>query len=314
MKTKLKRYLGPVIILVTIGLFIWYVRSHPAVIEQLKTTPLSTICLIIIAYAGSLSALAYILQVSLKLYDTIMPYTENFLLTAYSSIINFFGPGQSGPGVRAVYLKVKHGFSLKRFMFVTLIYFAWFAFLSGVMLGAAALPWWVTTFGVAAIIGGCVFIIWRFVQKSSATLVPDGGGKKLAIAVLLIGIGTAAQLLFVTIAYFIELRSVDPSIGIGQAISYTGAANFALFVSITPGAIGIREAFLVFSQNIHGIDTQTIAAASILDRAVYLVVLALLGIVVLATHATTKFRQPKDNADATTKTPDSTKSRPNDAQ
>lgn len=289
MKSKLKRYLGPVVIVITFLVFVWYVRSHPYVIDQLKQTPLSTIVFILLAYFGSLASLAFILEVSIRLYDKFIPYTENFLLTAYSSIINFFGPGQSGPGVRAVYLKVKHGFSLKRFMFVTLFYFAWFAFISGIMLGAAVLPWWVTTFGVIGIIGGCILVIWHFVSKSTVSLVPDSAKPKLVKTILLIGLGTAIQLFFITLAYYIELKSVNPHISIGQVISYTGAANFALFVSVTPGAIGIREAFLLFSQQIHGISTANITAASILDRAVYFVVLGLLGILVLATHASKKF-------------------------
>lgn len=296
MKAKLKRYLGPVIILVTIAAFVWYIESHPLVIEQLKNTEPITIILILLAYAGSLGALAYILQVSLKLYNKTLPYTENFLLTAYSSIVNFFGPGQSGPGVRAVYLKVKHGFSLKRFMFVTLIYFAWFAFISGIMVGAAAFPWWVTTFGVIGIAAASLFFIWHFVGKSNVSLVPNDAKPLLVKTFLLIGLGTAAQLLFVSIAYFIELRSVDSSVTLGQALSYTGAANFALFVSITPGAIGIREAFLLFSQSIHGISPETITAASILDRAVYFVVLALLGLLVLVTHAGKRFQTKNEVA------------------
>jgi uncharacterized membrane protein YbhN (UPF0104 family) len=290
MKAKLKRILGPIIIVLTIVAFIWYVQAHPWVIDELKQTEPLTIVLIVFAYAGSLGALAYILQASLKLYDKFLPYTENFLLTAYSSIINFFGPGQSGPGVRAVYLKVKHGFSLKRFMFVTLIYFAWFAFISGVMVGAAALPWWLTTFGVVGIAGASMFVIWHFVGKSKVSLVPTEARAKLVRTILLIGFGTAAQLFFIAVAYYIELRSVDASVSLGQALSYTGAANFALFVSITPGAIGIREAFLLFSQNIHGISPATIAAASILDRAVYFIVLGILALIVAVTHAGKRFQ------------------------
>lgn len=300
MKAKLKRYIAPIIIIATLLAFVWYVKAHPWVMTQLKATPFSTIMFIVLAYAASLSALAFILQVSLKLYDKILPYGENFLLTAYSSIMNFFGPGQSGPGVRAVYLKVKHGFSLKRFMFVTLIYFAWFAFISGLMAGAAVLPWWVTTFGVIGIAGASTLVIRHFVGKSKVSLIPVEAKSKLARIILLIGLGTAAQLFFIATAYFIELKSVDQTVSLGQAISYTGTANFALFVSITPGAIGIREAFLLFSQQVHGVSPETITAASILDRAVYFVVLGLLGILVVATHAGTKFKtnavakQPSD--------------------
>jgi uncharacterized membrane protein YbhN (UPF0104 family) len=62
----------------------------------------------------------------------------------------------------------------------------------------------------------------------------------------------------------------------------------ALFVSLTPGAIGIREAFLTFSQQLHHIDTSTIVAANIIDRAVYLVFLGVLFIFVFSLHARDK--------------------------
>jgi uncharacterized membrane protein YbhN (UPF0104 family) len=54
---------------------------------------------------------------------------------------------------------------------------------------------------------------------------------------------------------------------------------------LTPGAIGFREAFLIFSQNLHHIPNDIIVAANILDRAVYIVFLCLLFLVVLALHA-----------------------------
>jgi uncharacterized membrane protein YbhN (UPF0104 family) len=58
-----------------------------------------------------------------------------------------------------------------------------------------------------------------------------------------------------------------------------------MFVSITPGAIGFREAFLVFSRNLHHISNTTIVAANIIDRSVYLILLIILAILIIATHA-----------------------------
>ncbi|HEY5152784.1 MAG TPA: hypothetical protein VII55_02310, partial [Candidatus Saccharimonadales bacterium] len=81
------------------------------------------------------------------------------------------------------------------------------------------------------------------------------------------------------------LRSVAPATRFSQAIIYTGAANLALFVSLTPGAIGFRESFLVFSRHLHHISDNTIVAVNILDRSVYIVFLLILAVFIFGTHA-----------------------------
>jgi uncharacterized membrane protein YbhN (UPF0104 family) len=73
-------------------------------------------------------------------------------------------------------------------------------------------------------------------------------------------------------------------------LSYTGAANLALFVSLTPGAIGFRESFLYFSQSLHHITTAQILSANLIDRAVYVIFLLLLLLVVLIMHVGKRLR------------------------
>jgi uncharacterized membrane protein YbhN (UPF0104 family) len=97
-----------------------------------------------------------------------------------------------------------------------------------------------------------------------------------------------AELCVIASWYFVELRAVNPSISVGQAISYSGAANFALFVSVTPDAVGIREAFLLFSQHIHHVSTKDIISANVIDRAAYVLYLVLLLLFVISLHAKEK--------------------------
>ena len=99
--------------------------------------------------------------------------------------------------------------------------------------------------------------------------------------------------------YYVELHSLQSSITLGQAFAYSGAANFALFVALTPGAIGIREAFLFSTEKIHGVPQDVIVAANVLDRAVYLVFLGLLFLIVLSLHANKKLSIPKIKDSAT---------------
>ena len=113
--------------------------------------------------------------------------------------------------------------------------------------------------------------------------------------------------MFIGIRYYFALRAAGTEVSLGQLVSYTGAANFALFVSITPDGIGIREAFLLFAQGIHHVSTQAIVTASLIDRATYVVFLGLLFIIALGIHARDRFRligtkdsgQPAADDDAT---------------
>ncbi|HSX27439.1 MAG TPA: hypothetical protein VLG25_01515, partial [Patescibacteria group bacterium] len=50
-------------------------------------------------------------------------------------------------------------------------------------------------------------------------------------------------------------------------------------------AIGFRESFLLLSSRLHHIDKVTVLNASLIDRGVYVIFLALLFIVVLSLHA-----------------------------
>jgi uncharacterized membrane protein YbhN (UPF0104 family) len=113
-----------------------------------------------------------------------------------------------------------------------------------------------------------------------------------------VGYLAAATLLqagLVSLIYYFELRSVAPATHYSQAIIYTGAANLALFVSLTPGAIGFRESFLLFSQHLHHINSSSIVAASLIDRSVYILFLVILLIGVFGTHANRRVRLAGSN-------------------
>ncbi len=291
MKVIAIRFLGILVVLVTAFAFLWFVHLHPEITLTLKKTPIFTIVVIVLMYAGSISCLAFLLHVMLQLHGKSLSSSEYLLLTSYSSLSNFFGLGQSGPGVRAAYLKAKHAFPIRHFLFGTYIYSAWLIVFSGTMLISAWFSWWQSCLYAAIIIAICALLDLFVTGAKKIPLALPNCKSRLVRMIFMTGVGTALQVGFVTTAYFVELHTVDSNITINQAISFTGAANFSLFVSITPGAIGIREAFLFMSQNIHGVSTETIATASALDRAVYFVVLALLGLLVLFTHAGQRFRQ-----------------------
>ena len=284
MKGRLKTILGPIILAATIVAFVYYIKQHPATVDQILQLPPLTVVVLLGLYLVVFLAYAMVTRASLGIYDKKMSIQENILFNAYSSLINFFGPGQSGPVFRGAYLKKRHGLSVRQFMFTTFIYLGFYAVLSALLMFVGSRPWWQTVLLMAVISAASLAWIWRYKQRAKIGAVR---GFTLGNVSWIFG-ATAIQVLAVVIIYGVELQRVGAGASIGQVMSYTGVANFSLFVALTPGAIGIREAFLVFSQNLHHLGSNIIVAANVIDRAVYLVFLGLLFILVLALHAKKK--------------------------
>ena len=279
-----KRALAISIVIATLAYFTFYLNTHPELLATLARLDPVTLLLLAVGYMLITLINAVILHHSLRFIGKRVPLLDNITLTGYSSIVNFFGPLQSGPGFRAVYLKKKYAVKLRSFLTTTLIFYGFFALINVVLLALASL----LTFGS---LGFYIFFIPACIALFviAAIIINKVERVRLAVRAIklndknfwLIGFG-ALTLTFVTAAtYFVEVHHVDTGVSIFQVIIYTAAANLALFVSLTPGAIGIRESFLMLSQQLHGIDTSVIVGASVIDRAFYVGFLAILFLTLL---------------------------------
>lgn len=282
------------IVLSTVGLFVYYFHSHPEYLRQLLTISPSVIIALLVVNFGLITAVAVINHVSAQICNVNLDKRESFLLTIYSSLANFFGPLQSGPGVRAGYLKARHHVRLRDYTLVTLVGYGFFAIASAFFLVVGVMPWWLSVL-LISFVSGVSFVIIQFFQRKK----PDEKtSPKLLFSVRslgLLGLATLFQVSFTAVRYGIQLAAVGAHTSFGQVISYAGAANFSLFVSITPDGIGIREAFLLFTQRLHGVSTHDIVAASLIDRVSYVVFLAVLGVIALALHAHKRFAPSADD-------------------
>jgi uncharacterized membrane protein YbhN (UPF0104 family) len=286
MKRSLKLALIFLILGGTVTAFILYARSNPEVISKIGDIEPGMMVVLMGLFALWFLSLVLILRVTLRLFSKSMSFQENLLLNAYSSLVNFFGPGQSGPAFRAVYLKKRHDLKIKHYVFGTLLYYGFYAVMSAFLLLVGSRPWWQTTLVMVAAAVFSVAVIRWYAKRSKLKDEPGVNLVNLGWLFLF----TAFQAVVQVGIYAVELHSVSPGVSLAQILSYTGAANFALFVSLTPGAIGIREAFLVFSQNLHHLGNSVIVAANIIDRAAYLLFLGLLFIMVIVFHAKDKLK------------------------
>jgi len=275
---------------IIIGFFGYFIDQHPQIITSLRHTSPGLIIILLMAYGVMMIWWMEIYNCVLSLCGQPLKNKENMLLTIYSTLSNFFLPLQSGPGVRALYLKKRHQVPVYSYLLATLFYLGLYAIISAGFLFVASTFWWLTLPAVilASLISYLVitFTKKQFEKKGRRIKLEFTRAKLTRLFVL-----TLAQVTTQAIIYGIELHSLHPvGFTIRRVISYAGAANFSLFVSLTPGAIGFREAFLVFSQRLHHFTTTIILAANIIDRGVFLIFLAILFIIMLATHAKNKLK------------------------
>jgi len=294
LKSKLFRQLLVVgIIVLTFGIFIWYGASHPKIISTVLGLNPIIIVFLAIAYSLTILANGIILHFSLSYVRRKTSILDNILLTGYSSIVNFFGPLQSGPGFRAVYLKKKYGIEIKKFLLATFVFYLFFGVINLIIVIIAGLvqkPEWRPAIIITALALALLSpLLLRLALKKERIRAFIGSMRLKDKNFWLIGAGAVGLTLSSGLAYFIELNEISGHIGLGQVLVYTATANLSLFVSLTPGAIGFREAFLIFSQQLHAIPTTTIFAASVIDRAFYVAFLLVMFIVLLVINGRKKF-------------------------
>ena len=294
MKRWLKLSLVILILTGTVGAFIVYAHNHPEVVQKIGDIPPAIMAPLMLLFAIWFATLVCSLQITMRMFDKPIKTRENILLNAYSSLVNFFGPAQSGPAFRGLYLKKRHGLPFKYYIFGTLLYYAFYAVLSAFLLFVGSRPWWQTLLLMGAVTLCSIGVLKWYSKRSKLSEKPGVNLTNLTWLFVVVAVQMAAQVGM----FYVEVSSVDPAASLGQILTYTGASNFALFVSITPGAIGIREAFLVVSQNLHHISNTVIVTANIIDRAAYLIFLGILFSMVVLLHAKEKLHVASIRQDA----------------
>jgi uncharacterized membrane protein YbhN (UPF0104 family) len=274
------------VVLATFAVFGWYIYTHPEVINTLTHIGPGALILLTMAYAITIVANGFILHHSLEYVQRKTPMLDNVLLTGYSAIVNFFGPLQSGPGFRAVYLKKKYGIEVRKFIGATVLFYVFFALINAAVIGVAVgLQYPLVLAALIAVLAVLALLFPKFkplllkIRLLNVLLTSEYHPNK---SFWLIGASTGLLIAGSTIAYAVELNLVHAGVGWWSVLVYSATANLALFVALTPGAIGFREAFLLMSQQLHHIDAATIAAANIIDRAFYVVFLLVMFAILLA--------------------------------
>ena len=281
MPKKLRPVLSLLLLAFALVIGVVYILNHRSLLQQLGRTPPLTSFTVLLLYVVMFGVLVLILDAGVRMCRRKLTWRENSLLNAHSLFINFFIPGQGGPAYRGVYLYKKHNLRVKNYIVATLFYYAVYAMLNVCLLLSGRQTWWEVLLALAIVASISWLVIRRYTRRNGL------GAHVLDLSAATIGyvvLATVLQAALQVVIYGVELHSVNPHIHLSQIIVYTGTANLALFVSLTPGAIGIRESFLIFTERLNHISSADIIVANVIDRSVYLVFLLLLMVVTILLH------------------------------
>lgn len=307
--SKYRKYLSLAVLIVSIAIFAAYFVKHRQDFSLLLHINLFYLVLLVLANIASLFVNGIFIKIILVPFNKTIGLAESFYVSLISSMGNYFAPVGAGLGFRAVYLKRRHGLGYGDFLataagnYVLVFLVTSLAGLLalGLMHSHASHAYWVLAAIFAGLfIGDLILISVKVAQLFAGLLQKLRITKPLASVLakiiqgwlLIIGdrrlitrlLGLTAigfPLLIVTI--YLVLSSLHLHVAFSGLLLLAALSSLSVFINVTPGNIGIKEAVLIFSSQAIGLSTPQVLSYSLIDRGVVFLVL-FFGWTFLHTH------------------------------
>jgi len=248
-----------------------------------------------------ISSVLFLVTNGIVLKELLLPFKielsikEWFGLSVITTAGNLLIPLQGGMVTRALYLKSKHDFSYTNFLSalsgIYIIVFwvnSFVALIAMLLIGHyySVFSWLVfVTFLIIFLGLSFIIVISPKIKKTfkleilnKAVRVVNGwlvikNSKRTILAVTIISL---INVFLMSVSSFLEFRVIGVEISFLKALFISIVSTLSLFVSLTPGSLGIKEAFVAFTSGVVGISSANAVAVSILDRLVSLIPLVIL--------------------------------------
>ncbi len=298
-KTQISRAITAIFLAV----FIWYGLSNKQIFLALSGVSVASIILITLGRFVVYFSNGLFTKWSAELFTKKISLGEGVYISILSAVGNFFGPLLGGTSIRAVYLKKVHGLTYSYFT-STLIGYYLILFIINCLMALTALAFLpkdnktnflLVFFGLWL---GAMLLLSRLRLPSRVT----GNNNKNAIArritkvlvnteegwqqilsdkKLLLKLVLIAALSFLGgfMMYYFEFNALGISTYFPTVLLYTSFVTISLLISLTPGAIGIRETILLITSATMGLAAEDILKLAVLDRAINFSLLFLLFLV-----------------------------------
>ncbi len=290
-----KKIFQILILVILISWFVGYFYQNIDEFKQLKVvnavyiTPLFFLFTLLLINDGLIS------KYLLESFNIKLKFKEWFGLSVINTAGNYLTALRGGAVARAIYLKKIHQLSYSYFLStlagIYIIIFLVYSFIG--LLTMAFLYYSLEIFNVLIFVVflavflsllGIVFFspkikktkysfINKFVNVINGWYLIKSNRKLLVF----IGFISLVNLAIMVSGLLLEFKVFNIEIALSSVLFLTIVSTLSLFISITPGALGIREAIVVFTATVVNIPVSQMLAVSILDRVISLAVIFILG-------------------------------------
>lgn len=274
---------------------VWYIAGHREEFEAIRHIRLAFLWPIMISVLIQNGVNGYMNKEFVRYFEVNLVFTEWFGLAVVGAMGNYLAPLRGGVAGKAVYLKKKHHLPYTRFMTLFIAAYLVIFFLGG-FLGALTMAGiylfygffrWKLFFFFIALSGSVILFVLLF----SRVRLPNGkvwGKISEAITGWKIISGNTGILWRICGAVIINylltaIQIYYAFISFGFSITPTAAwimgilSALGLFLSITPGNLGVQEALIGFLAALFGIGFNQGVMAQGLIRAVNIIIVFSLG-------------------------------------
>jgi uncharacterized protein (TIRG00374 family) len=298
-----KRYISSLVTIVFLALFVWYGFANQESFAALKNVSLIGLLLIAAGKIIVFLSNGLFTKWSAEAFTKRLSLGDGIYVGILSAIGNFFGPLLGGTSIRALYLKKYHQLSYSKFtstlMWYYLILFIFVSIIAIISLllldeteqtGALLLFFTVWLFVLVALtlirlpsdkklrlferykLGRFFIKVLKDIEEGWKVILHD---KKLLLKLFFVSVLSFAGSFFAAYVEFsiLNIETSLPALGL-----YTTLVTASLLLSITPGAIGIRETMLLIVSTTIGISGAQIIQIAIIDRGVHFLLLLALFI------------------------------------
>jgi uncharacterized membrane protein YbhN (UPF0104 family) len=277
------------LLLVFVAWTAWYVSTHQReFIEALELFEPKTLALLCLMVFVTYLANGEILRWAMKLHGIKVPLLENLALTFCTAAANYFFPFKGAAGIRALYLKSRHGLNFTDFFsqivlvgFITVMVSSLAALISLAHLDAKGANLALTLYFSAAFILSFALIFLgrlklplKILQNLSHSWIGVFNGPIIIRIVLL----DVLYFFSWAGANWVALKAFGLSLGFFEAIFYAAGQIHSLLINLTPAGLGLMEAFSVFAGSLMGLTPAEALVAQGLFRVAAFGTLVLFGL------------------------------------
>lgn len=295
------KQVGLVLTLLVFVAFFYYIATNKEELKPLLDIQPGYILLIFLAQLTMIFSNGLFIKIVMTPFKKVIAVKEAFYVSILSTVGNFFAPVGAGFGFRAVYLKKKHGLSYSNY-FSTLSGNYIIVFLVSSVFGLLGLlllrqefsyPAFIITGVFAAMLAGSLVLM--VIKPSQVPTVKEGSGlikkfasiiseivkgwayvashKKLLVKLLAL---TAGNLFLAVAVLFFITSALSIEVSLPALVLLSVLGSLSLFINVTPGNLGVKEAVFIFSSTMLGLTVNDIILIALVDRGVMFITLAVL--------------------------------------